>query len=226
MDERHVEDEVAQVPGHGHDEGGAGVLEAAQDTGDREDDQQRDRAGEGDGQVLHGVLLNGAGDPEAPDQPGGQGDARDGDRTSDEDGEPGAVDAERQRAAPVAGAQSTGDTGGGAVGQEDAQADRGLQDHRGDADAGELGGAEVSDDGCVPEEEQRLGDEGEEGRDRQAQDLPVGLRPHSHAPLPSINSPNGPGDMAPVENSAVLWETYLGVVVGAGVTGNGQVAGI
>ena len=39
--------------------------------------------------------------------------------------------------------------------------------------AGELRGAEVADDGGVGEQEQRLGDQGEEGRDRQPQDLPV-----------------------------------------------------
>ena len=195
--EHHVEGEVAQVPDHGHDQGRTGVLEPAQDTGDREDDQQRGRPGEGDGQVVHGVLLDGAGDVEEPDQPGGQRDAGDGHDRADEDGEPGAVDAEGERTALVAGAEAPGDAGGGAVGQEDAQADGRLEDHGCDADAGELGGPEVPHDGCVPEQEQRLGDQGEERGDRQAQDLPVGLRPHSHEPLPSSNSPNGPGADGP-----------------------------
>ena len=65
------------------------------------------------------------------------------------------------------------DAGGGAVGEEDAQADDGLEDDRGDAEAGELGRAEVADDRGVGEQEERLGDEREEGRDGEAQDLAV-----------------------------------------------------
>ena len=49
----------------------------------------------------------------------------------------------------------------------------GAEHRRGDAERGELGGAEVADDGGVGEQEQRLGDQGEEGRHGQAQDLPV-----------------------------------------------------
>ena len=65
------------------------------------------------------------------------------------------------------------DARGGAVGEEDAEADDGLQDHGRDAEPGELRRAEVSDDRGVGEQEQRLGDEGEERGDGQAEDLPV-----------------------------------------------------
>jgi hypothetical protein len=63
----------------------------------------------------------------------------------------------------------------GAVGEEDAQADDGLEDDCRDAETRELGGAEVPDDGGVREQEERLGDQGEEGRDGEPQDLAVGL---------------------------------------------------
>ena len=49
--------------------------------------------------------------------------------------------------------------------------DRGQQGGARDAQAGELGGAEVADDGRVGEQEEGLGDEGEEGRDGQPQDV-------------------------------------------------------
>ena len=76
-------------------------------------------------------------------------------------------------AAGVAGADLAGDRGGGAVGEEDAQADQGAEHRRGDAERRQLRGAEVADDRGVREQEQRLGDQGEEGRDGQPQDLPV-----------------------------------------------------
>ena len=46
--------------------------------------------------------------------------------------------------------------------------------------AGQLRGAEVADDRGVREQEQRLGDQGEEGRDGEPQDLAV-VRPRGHA---------------------------------------------
>ena len=59
--------------------------------------------------------------------------------------------------------------GGGAVGEEDAQADRRLEHARGDAEPGQLRGAEVADDRGVREQEQRLGDQREERGDRERQ---------------------------------------------------------
>jgi hypothetical protein len=75
----------------------------------------------------------------------------------------------------VSRSEVAGDAGGGAVGQEDAQPDDRLEDDRGDAEARELGRAEVADDGGVGQQEERFGDEREEGRDGQAQDLAVCL---------------------------------------------------
>ncbi len=112
-------------------------------------------------------------DVEGAHEDRGQRDPGDGRDDTDDHREPQAVDALGERAAQVAGAEVAGHAGGGAVGEEDAQADRGLQDDRRDAEAGELGRAEVADDRGVGEQEDRLGDEGEEGRDREAQDLAV-----------------------------------------------------
>ena len=87
--------------------------------------------------------------------------------------QPDPVDALGERAAQVAGAEAPGHRGRGAVGQEDAQPDERLEHGRSDAEAGQLGGAEVADDGGVGEQEQRLGDQGHEGRQGQPPDLPV-----------------------------------------------------
>ena len=75
------------------------------------------------------------------------------------------------RGALVAGAEVAGDDARRAVGEEDE--DAGGRDERGarDPEAGELGRAEMADDRGVGEQEERLGDEGEEGRDRETDDL-------------------------------------------------------
>ena len=111
--------------------------------------------------------------PERPDQRSGEHHAEHRHDDADEHRQPDAVDALGERALLVAGADAPGDAGGGAVGQEDAQPDRGLQHHRRDALAGQLGGAEVADDRGVGEQEQRLGHERQERRHREPQDLPV-----------------------------------------------------
>ena len=58
-------------------------------------------------------------------------------------------------------------------GEEDAQPDDGGDDGPGDAQRRQFGGAEVPDDGGVGKQEQGFGDEGEERRYGQVQDLPV-----------------------------------------------------
>ena len=91
----------------------------------------------------------------------------------DAHGQPEAVDALRQRSPQVAGPDPTRHARRGAVGQEDAQPDDGLQHHGRDPLARELGGAEVADDRRVREQEQRLGHQRQEGGDGEPQDLPV-----------------------------------------------------
>lgn len=88
----------------------------------------------------------------------------------------------RQRCGAITGAEPTGHRGGGAVGEEDAQADDRLHDGAGDAEPGQLGGAEVADDGGIGEQEERLGDERQEGGHGQPEDLGVvGGRPDTGA---------------------------------------------
>ena len=89
------------------------------------------------------------------------------------DRQPDPVDALGQRAPGVAGAEVAGDARGGAVGEEHAEPDGGLQHHGGDAEPGQRGGAEVADDGRVGEQEQRLGGQRQERGDREPEDLPV-----------------------------------------------------
>src|SRR5690606_26936817 len=48
-----------------------------------------------------------------------------------------------------------------------------AEDVAGDAEAGQLGGAQVADDRRVGEQQGGLGDQGGEGRDGQQEDLPV-----------------------------------------------------
>ena len=165
---------LSGVAGDGDEQRRTRVLQAAEHAGRGEHDQQRGGAEEGDARGRSRRARRRA-DPasKTPTRTGVSDDPADGRDGADDHRQPDAVDALGERAAQVAGAEVARDAGGGAVGEEDAQADDGLQDDRRDAEAGELGGAEVTDDRGVGEQEERLGDEGEEGRDGQAQDLAV-----------------------------------------------------
>ena len=114
---------------------------------------------------------------ERADQRLGEHDPQDGRDRADQDRQPDPVDPLGQGAAAVTGAEPPGDAGGGAVGEEDAQPDGGLQDHRGDPESGQRCGAEVADDGRVGEQEHRLRDQGQERGDGEPDDLAV-LRVH------------------------------------------------
>ena len=178
IDQQQVEHDVERVAGDHDDERGAGVLQAAQHAGRREHEQQRDGAEERDAQVGRrrvGHLRRGA---EEAHQRLGEQHPRDGDHGADADREPEAVDALGDGTAQVAGADPARDAAGGAVGQEDAQADHRLEDGGRDAEAGERRGAEVADDRGVGEQEERLGDQREQRREREPEDLPVAGVPH------------------------------------------------
>ena len=134
---------------------------------------------------MTGDLRAGA---EGAHQRGRAQDPADGRDRADDHGQPDPVDALGERRAEVARPEVARDARRGAVREEDTEPDDGLEDHRGDAQARELRGAEVTDDGGVREQEQRLGDEGEEGGHRESQDLAVdGL----HASNPR-NTPSSP----------------------------------
>src|SRR5699024_612392 len=92
---------------------------------------------------------------------------------ADGESDPAGVDPTGDRLPDPAGAEGAGHRGGGGVRQEDRQAhDRG-EHGRGEAQPGQGGGRDAGDEGRVREEEQRLGHQGAEARDRQDQDLPV-----------------------------------------------------
>ena len=169
------QDEVQRDVGAEADDRGQqrrpGVLQAAQDTGDREDHEHGRDARGGDAQVGHRLgqgVRRGAEQPadrrgEHRDQRGG-GDAQ-------REGQPEAVDPGPDRRAFGAGAELAGDDAGGAVGEEHEQVGRGDERGAGHAEAGQRGQAQVPDDRRVGQQEERLGDQGEEGGHREAQDV-------------------------------------------------------
>jgi hypothetical protein len=173
VDEDDVEDDVGHVAADGDLQGGPGVLQSAEHTGGGQHQQQRGRAEDGDLEVGRGLVADGRAGAEELDQRAREHGSDHGDGRPDQDREPAPVDALGQRRPAVPGAEMPGDACGGAVGEEDAQADQGLEHGAGDPEAGELGGAEVSDDHRVGEQEQRLGHQREEGRHGQPQDLAV-----------------------------------------------------
>ena len=176
VDQDEVEHDVGGVAEHRDDERCAGVLEPAQDAGGGQHQQQRHGAEQGDVQVGDGEVRDGLGPARTrPPAARSSGSATTVTSSPISGRQPESVDALRQRAAGVPGADLAGHRGGGAVGQEDAQADERAEDRRGDAEGGQLAGAEVAHDGGVGEQEERLGDQGEEGRHGQPQDLPVVL---------------------------------------------------
>ncbi len=135
--------------------------------------QQRRGPEEGDPQVRRRRACDGGVGAEETDQLLGEEHPGHGDQRADQHRQPDPVDALGECAPEVAGPEQAGHRGGGAVGEEDAEPDRGLEHDRRYAQPGQRLGAEVADDGGVGEQEERLGDEGEEGRDRQAHDLAV-----------------------------------------------------
>ena len=105
-------------------------------------------------------------------RPAGQGQATERDDHADQGGQPQPGDALGQRRARPAGADLARDRGGGAVGQEDAQADQRPEHRAGDAEGCQLRRTEVADDRGVGQQEQRLGDQREKGRVRRAAGSP------------------------------------------------------
>ncbi len=84
----------------------------------------------------------------------------------------------------VTGADPAGDRRGGAVGEEDADTDQRLQDRSGDSESRELRRTEMPDDRRIGQQHQRLGHQGEEGRNGQSQDLPVLVPEETSQPGP------------------------------------------
>ena len=173
VDEDDVEHDVGEVARDRHHERRPGVLEPAQHAGGGEHQQHRHGPHQRDVQVGDGQVLDPRTGAEQPHHGAGQRQRHRGDQGSDQGGEPEAVDALRERTAAVPRTDLAGHRRGGAVGQEDAQAHQGAQHRGGDAERRELRRAEVTDDGGVGEQEERLRDQGQEGRDGEPEDLAV-----------------------------------------------------
>ena len=172
---------LAHVADDGDDQRGAGVLQPAQHAGGGEHEQQRGDAEDGDAQVGRGLVRDrGAGAEErrragrsssSPTRVERRRRAR---RRARGRRRPGRArrarsPAPRRRATPR----------GGAVGEEDAEPDGGLQHDGGDPRPASSGVPRWPDDGGVGEQEERLGDQRQEGRHGQPEDLAVLVpRPH------------------------------------------------
>lgn len=102
----------------------------------------------------------------------------DGDDTgTEEQSQPNTVHALTDGGREITRADAAGDRRCCGVGEEDKDADGGHQQGRGDTETGELGRAQMADDGGVGHEEEGLGDEGAEGRHGECDDLSVVLSP-------------------------------------------------
>ena len=108
---------------------------------------------------------------------GAPSDPAQGQRRADEQRQPQALDGVAGAVLRPAGAGRPGDGRRRAVGQEVEQAEGGREHRAGHRQAAQLGGAQVPDDGGVGEDVERLGGQGPERRDGQAEDLAVGRVP-------------------------------------------------
>jgi hypothetical protein len=122
------------------------------------------------GRRVGGRRVGGA---EETDERGGRGQDDDDHGGAEEQSEPDAVHALADGGLQVARAHPPGDRRSGGVGQEDEDADGGGEEGGGDAEPGELRGAEVADDGAVGHDEEGLRDQGAEGGNGQGDDLAV-----------------------------------------------------
>ena len=157
-----VEGDVGREADQRDDERGAGVLQAAQDAGRGEVEQHERHRQRADPQVGRRVGLHPTGRAEPAGQVGREGEHRQAGAEAEDRGQPQPVDADGERAAMVVGTEPAGDGAGGAVGQEDEDAGHGRERGGRHAERGQLGGAQVTDDDRVGEQEHRLGDEGHE----------------------------------------------------------------
>src|SRR5262249_27455587 len=115
---------------------------------------------------------------------------------------------------------------GGRAGREEVEDREGAgEDGRGEAEGGDLGPTEVTDDRRVDQDVQRLGRERAEGRQRQADDLAVvrGTETHraadDNAPMPSPDSPLRELNQFVRLPSSRLVRVFLGLVVLAALAG-------
>jgi hypothetical protein len=173
VDEQELEQEVQHVGGDRDDERGARVLDPAQVAGAGEGQQQEGCADDADAQVLDRERVRVRRRAHHVDDDRREDEPEDGEEHPEPGREPQPVDTEMGSCSTVAGAGLARDRGGGRVGEEVEDAERGGEDRPRDGEAGELRGPEVTDDRGVGEEVQRLRDQREERGNGQACDLAV-----------------------------------------------------
>ena len=173
VDEQHLQQRVGQLGGGDDDERRPQVPDAAQMPLPGEGDEREREPQGGDAQVALRELAGLAVPADEMDHRAREGDADDRDRQADRQREPERLRRELPRALLLPGAVQPRDLCRRPVGEEDAQPGERREHRRGERQRGELRRAEVSDDGGVDEEIQRLGRQRPEGGGREAQDLPV-----------------------------------------------------
>ncbi|GAA2930711.1 hypothetical protein GCM10020221_28160 [Streptomyces thioluteus] len=173
VDEGEVEHAVGGEAADGDVQRRAGVLQAAQYAGGREDGEHGRDAERADPQIGDGVRGGVRRGAEEVDEAGcgGQGGQREG--RAEQQGEPDAVHALPDGGRQVPGADAARDGRGGGVGEEDEDADGGGEQRGGHGETGELAGPEVAHDGGVGQHEEGLGDECAEGGHGEREDLAV-----------------------------------------------------
>ena len=171
VDQDEVQHDVQREAGGGDDQRRAGVLQAPQHTGAREDQQHRHESGHGPAQVVDGERPHlAAGTHQLQEGFGGRKPAA---ASSDPEqkGQPDAVAPGGEGLGQLAVAHRPSHCRRRGVREEHHQPYCRMQHRGGQPDAGQLGYAEVADDCRIGEQEQRLGDQGTEGRDGEAKDL-------------------------------------------------------
>lgn len=160
-----------------------------------EDQQHAGGAEETDAQIGDGLRGELAGRSEQVYDKRSKRPAHHTDGQSDDRGQPQAVHPLAHRLPDVPRPQSPCDRGGGGVREEHAQPDEGRQGRAGHAESAERWIGEVADDDGVGEQEERLGHQCPECRDREPEDLPVmgtavsGPRGKWHKPILRLTEP-------------------------------------
>ncbi len=173
VDERDVQHRVERRSRGGDDERRTGVAQPAQDAGRGLDQEHPREPRRGPPQVGHGVPRDVALGAQRGHRERGGEQEHDDEHGADPEGEPHPVDAGLQRRPLLARAGEAGHRRRRRVREEDAQPDEREEHVARERQAGELGGAQVTDHRAVDEDEDGLGDEGTQGGYRKGEDLPV-----------------------------------------------------
>lgn len=173
VDQSRVEGAVGGEASDGDVERGPGVLEPAENAGRCQHHEHGRDAEAGDPQICDRVGGCCVGGAEDIHQPGGRGEGDGDDGDAQQDRQPDAVHALPDRGGQITRPDPPCHCRGGGVGEEDEDADGSGQQGGGDGQAYQLRGTEMSDDGAVDHDEERLGDECAEGGYGERDDLAV-----------------------------------------------------